>query len=79
VRKLAGRIYHVHFKDSDQRLPLGGGSVNLASIYKELKRQGFDRLLSIEHYEYQGIPDEELRKGLIHALGYVQGLAQATA
>lgn len=23
VRKLAGRIYHVHFKDSDQRQPLG--------------------------------------------------------
>ncbi|MBM3237602.1 sugar phosphate isomerase/epimerase [Candidatus Poribacteria bacterium] len=26
VRKLAGRVYHVHFKDSDQRQPLGSGT-----------------------------------------------------
>lgn len=78
VQKLAGRIYHVHFKDSDQRLPLGGGSVDLPAIYKELKRQGFDRLLSIEHNEYDGIPDDDLIKSLSHDLGYIQGLIQAT-
>lgn len=79
VKKLAGRIYHVHFKDSDQRLPLGGGTVDLPGIYQELERQGFDRLLSIEHYEYSGISDEDLRKGLAHGLGYVRGLAGAGA
>ena len=77
VEKLAGRIYHVHFKDSDQRLPLGAGTVDLPAIYKELKRQGFDRVLSIEHNEYSGISDEDLRKALAHDLGYVQGLIQA--
>ena len=79
VRKLRGRIYHVHFKDSDQHKPLGAGTVDLPSIYKELKEQGFDKLLSIEHYEYRGISDEELRKGLAHGLGYVQGLAQTAS
>ncbi|MCU0523027.1 MAG: sugar phosphate isomerase/epimerase [Anaerolineae bacterium] len=79
VEKLAGRIYHVHFKDSDQRLPLGGGTVDLPGVYKELKRQGFDRLLSIEHNEYDGIPDDALRLALSHDLGYIQGLSQAKA
>jgi len=78
VQKLAGRIYHVHFKDSDQRLPLGGGTVDLPAIYKELKRQGFDRMLSIEHNEYNGISDQDLRLALAHDLGYVQGLIQAS-
>ena len=77
VEKLAGRIYHVHFKDSNQRLPLGGGTVDLPGVYKELKRQGFDRMLSIEHREYDGITDDELRLGLAHDLGYVEGLVQA--
>ena len=75
VQKLAGRIYHVHFKDSDQRLPLGAGTVDLPAIYKELEQQGFDRLLSIEHNEYSGISDEDLREALARDLRYVQSLA----
>ncbi|MBC7240659.1 MAG: sugar phosphate isomerase/epimerase, partial [Chloroflexi bacterium] len=72
VRKLAGRIYHVHFKDSDQRAPLGSGTADLPAVMRELKRQGYDRLWSIEHYEYQGIDDETLRQGLKQALAWVQ-------
>jgi sugar phosphate isomerase/epimerase len=79
VKKLAGRIYHVHFKDSDQHLPLGAGMVALPAICKELQRQGFNRLLSIEHNEYDEIPDDALRVALAHDLGYVQGLIQAGA
>jgi sugar phosphate isomerase/epimerase len=78
IEKLAGRIYHVHFKDSDQHKPLGAGTVDLPAIYRELARQGFDRLLSIEHNEFHGISDSALRIGLAHDLGYVQGLMQAT-
>lgn len=74
VKKLAGRIYHVHFKDSDQRQPLGSGAAELPAVTAELKRQGYDRLWSIEHYEYQGISDEDLRVGLVQALDYVKGL-----
>ena len=74
VQKLAGRIYHVHFKDSDQREPLGSGIANLPAVFAELKRQGYNRLLSIEHYEYSGIEDDELRAGLSQALEYVKGL-----
>lgn len=74
VRKLEGRIYHCHFKDSDQRLPLGSGSADLLAVTRQLKRQGYDRLWSIEHYEYQGISDEDLRIGLVQALAYVQEL-----
>ncbi len=72
VRKLAGRIYHVHFKDSDQRAPLGSGTADLPAVLAELKRQGYDRLLSIEHYEYQGIDDETLRRGLKQALEWAK-------
>lgn len=78
VEKLAGRIYHVHFKDSDQYQPLGAGTVDLPAIYRALDRQGFDRLLSIEHNEYHGISDQALRVALAHDLGYVQGLMQTT-
>ncbi len=78
VRKLQGRIYHCHFKDSDQRLPLGAGTVDMLGVTKELKRQGYDRLWSIEHYEYQGITDEELRAGLTHALAYIRELDRKT-
>lgn len=75
VRKLAGRIYHVHFKDSDQRQPLGSGTADLPAVFAELKQQGYNRLLSIEHYEYGGIEDDVLRAGLTQALEYVKGLA----
>lgn len=74
VRKLAGRVYHVHFKDSDQRQPLGSGTADLPAVFAELKRQGYNRLLSIEHYEYGGIEDDVLRVGLTQALGYVKAL-----
>jgi len=77
VRKLEGRIYHVHFKDSDQRQPLGSGTADLPSVLAELKRQGYRRLISIEHYEYRGIKDETLRAGLTQALAYVKELDQA--
>jgi len=78
VRKLDGRIYHCHFKDSDQHLPLGSGDVDMLSVAKELKRQGYDRLWSIEHYEYQGISDEELNVGLAQALAYLKNLDAVT-
>jgi len=77
VRRLAGRIYHVHFKDSDQRQPLGSGTADLPAVLAELKQQGYNRLLSIEHYEYRGIEDETLRTGLTQALAYVKELDQA--
>jgi sugar phosphate isomerase/epimerase len=78
VMKLAGRIYHIHFKNLDQEKPLSAGGVDMAAVYKTLKLQGFDRLLSIEHYEYDEITDDTLRKGLSNALGYVTGLMQAS-
>ena len=78
VRKLEGRIYHVHFKDSDQRQPLGSGTADLPAVTAELKRQGYDRLWSIEHYEYQGIDDETLRQGLTQALAYIKELDAQT-
>jgi sugar phosphate isomerase/epimerase len=78
VRKLEGRIYHVHFKDSDQRQPLGSGTADLPAVMAELKRQGYDRLLSVEHYEYRDIDDETLRTGLIQALAYVEELDRKT-
>ncbi|MGE5224390.1 MAG: sugar phosphate isomerase/epimerase family protein [Omnitrophica WOR_2 bacterium] len=79
VKKLSGRIYNLHFKDSDQELPFGKGGVDLAGVYKELKRQGYDRMVSIEHYEYDGVTDDRLTKGLALALGYVQGLERAAS
>ncbi len=78
VRKLEGRIYHCHFKDSDQHKPLGAGSVDMLAVTKELKRQGYDRLWSIEHYEYDGISDADLKAGLTHGLAYLKQLDAQT-
>jgi sugar phosphate isomerase/epimerase len=77
VRKLQGRIHHVHFKDSNQEQPLGSGTADLSAVFAELKRQGYGRMVSIEHYEYQGIDDETLRVGLTQALAYVRELVRA--
>jgi len=79
VRKLEGRIYHCHFKDRDQHQPLGSGGIDMLAVVKELKRQGYDRLWSIEHYEYNGISDEDLRVGLTYALSFVKGLDAQTS
>ncbi len=79
VRKLEGRIYHCHFKDSDQHKPLGAGTVDMLAVAQELKRQGYDNLWSIEHYEYDGISDEDLKAGLTHGLAYVKELDKKTS
>ncbi len=72
LEALGGRIYHVHFKDSDQRVDFGQGDVDLKAVYQELQRQNYDGMISIEHYEYPEITDDELRRGLAVALDHVK-------
>ena len=79
IRKLAGRVYHVHFKDTDQHRPLGSGDADLPAVYRELQAQGFKGLVSIEHYEYAGVEEDVLRAGLADGLRYVQRLGTSAA
>ena len=60
VRRLKGRIIHVHLSDCDGRrhgdLPPGRGVTPIADYLKEIRDTGFDRTVSIE-LEYS--PDPE--------------------
>lgn len=60
VRRLAGRIAHVHLSDCDGKvhgdLPPGRGAVPIDQYLAEIRDSGFDRVVSIE-LEYS--PDPE--------------------
>lgn len=58
---LRGRIHHVHLKDvrGGGPAPVGAGDLPLLALVRELKAQGFEGLLSIEH-EIHGDPTAEL-------------------
>jgi sugar phosphate isomerase/epimerase len=68
LKKLEGRVEHLHFKDLDEYekghdVPWGTGRADPAAMMAELKRQGYKGYLSIE-YEYGNIAhlDENLPK-----------------
>jgi sugar phosphate isomerase/epimerase len=69
LKKLDGRIEHLHFKDLDKfgngahDVPWGTGKGDVQGMMAELKRQGFKGYLSIE-YEYGDVKhlDENLPK-----------------
>ncbi|NGM61098.1 sugar phosphate isomerase/epimerase [Sphingobacterium sp. SGG-5] len=66
LKKLEGRIYHLHFKDLNERnnkkahdVHWGTGVNNIPGVLAELKRQGFKGMISAE-YEYNwdnSVPD----------------------
>jgi len=61
LKKLEGRILHLHFKDLNQfgsghDVPWGTGKGDAKGMLQELKRQGFKGYLSIE-YEHGGVKD----------------------
>src|SRR5690606_12310996 len=58
LKKLEGRIYHVHFKDLNEfgdkkahDVVWGTGKLGMKDVIAELKRQNFKGMLSAE-YEY---------------------------
>ncbi|MGA2031260.1 MAG: sugar phosphate isomerase/epimerase [Thermoguttaceae bacterium] len=61
LKKLQGRVEHLHFKDLDQfggghDVPWGTGKGNPKAMLEELQRQGFQGYFSIE-YEYGSLDD----------------------
>jgi sugar phosphate isomerase/epimerase len=61
LKKLEGRIEHLHFKDLNRYgnghdVPWGTGKGDPAGMLKELRRQGYKGYLSIE-YEYGSVKD----------------------
>ena len=59
LKKLEGRIISVHLKDVNEwgnpaarDVPLGQGKANYRAVLKELRRQGFRGVMSVE-YEHQ--------------------------
>jgi sugar phosphate isomerase/epimerase len=61
LKKLAGRIMHLHFKDLDRfgaghDVPWGTGKADVRGMMAELKRQGYRGYFSIE-YEYGSLPE----------------------
>ncbi len=74
TRKLRGRIYHVHLKDSDQWKPLGQGTVGIATLVEELRASGYDGMLSIEQGEAHDITPEAIEAILARSLDLVRSL-----
>jgi sugar phosphate isomerase/epimerase len=63
LKKLEGRVEHLHFKDLNQfgngyDLPWGTGMGDAKGMLTELKRQGYKGYLSIE-YEVGSVPELE--------------------
>ncbi len=61
LKKLEGRVEHLHFKDLDKfgdghDVPWGTGVSDVKGMLAELKRQGYKGYLSIE-YEYGSVAD----------------------
>lgn len=66
LKELAGHVYGVHLKDISQfgqvdadDTVVGKGVIDFTSIFRELKRQHFSGMLSIEHESnwYNSVPD----------------------
>ena len=74
ARKLRGRIYHVHLKDSDQAKPLGQGSVGILSLLDEFRAQEYAGALSIEQGEQEGLPPENLDSILRDSLALLRSV-----
>jgi sugar phosphate isomerase/epimerase len=95
ARALAGRIRHVHFKDVAKdyyvgnygvdpgghlKVPFGSGKADLAAVAEELKQQGYNRMVSVEHcipyagYYSPGADDPACPRCLSQALAYCRGL-----
>ena len=47
IEKFGHKFSHVHFADSNRRLP-GEGHINFSRIFEELKKVGFDKFISLE-------------------------------
>lgn len=80
LKKLEGKIASLHFKDLNEKskeaheVPWGTGISNVEAMLKELKRQGFEGLFSIE-YEYNwdnSLPD--VSKSIDYFNSIVKGL-----
>ncbi|MFD2554751.1 sugar phosphate isomerase/epimerase family protein [Sphingobacterium tabacisoli] len=80
LKKLEGRIYHLHFKDLNEKgnkkahdVHWGTGVNNVPGVIAELKRQHFKGMISAE-YEYNwdnNMPD--VKKSVENFRGFVKG------
>lgn len=72
LKLLAGRIKVAHLKDLDEELQdatWGKGMLPVKAFVKELKRQGFEGLISIEYEQF----DADQLGGIAESLRYLEG------
>ncbi len=73
ARLLAGRVYHVHLKDSDQELAVGEGAIPMADVVAALVTGGFEGVLSVEQGETRTpLPDEVMDGILRRSLAFAR-------
>lgn len=82
LRKLEGRILGFHLKDAAEMgnrksrdVPLGEGKANYAAVLKELHRQGYRGVMTIE-YEHDS---PQLREDVAKCIAFVEAQAKALA
>jgi L-ribulose-5-phosphate 3-epimerase len=78
VRALQGQILHVHLKDireagAHRTCAFGEGVVNVRGVVEELKRQGYDGYISVEHEPEAFDPTDDLKKCLADLKGWLAG------
>ena len=69
-----GLIAHVQVNDPNRRAP-GQGEMRFAPIFAALKRQGYDRTVAVEPFDY--VPDGP--GAAAFAAGYLRGVREALA
>ena len=69
-----GLIAHVQVNDPNRRAP-GQGEMRFAPIFAALKRQGYDRTVAVEPFDY--VPDGA--GAAAFAAGYLRGVREALA
>lgn len=77
ARKLRGRIYHVHLRDSDPAEPLGQGNAGVLAFLDELRAQEYAGGLAIEQGDSEGIGAEQLDDILRDSLALVRSVLKS--
>ena len=67
-----GLVAHIQVNDPNRRAP-GQGEMRFAPIFAALKRQGYDRTVSVEPFDY--VPDGA--GSAAFAAGYLRGIREA--
>ncbi len=78
IEALAGRVFGVHLKDvkdATKYMVLGKGDLHAPAVLRELQRQNFNGIMSIEHEENPQDPMADLKVCVAHVAASIKAIA----